>query len=101
MEFYQYQPLENVLRKTVSPCRWRGLEDDLVCGNNASSLACRCDEGDNEETIADADLWLLCLGHHRQQGQIKDSLFVWNVVQGGASVLFLFSYQFQTTQILR
>lgn len=46
-------------------------------------------------------LQMLCLGRHRQQGRIKDSLFVWNVVQGGASVLFLFSYQFQTTQILR
>lgn len=60
-----------MLRKTVSPCRWRGLEDDLAWGNNASSLACRCDEGDNEETIADADLWLLCLGRHRQQRQIR------------------------------
>lgn len=61
MKFYNF-----VLTKTVS------LEDDSSLENYTSSHAVKHDEvGDNEETIADANLWLLRLGRHKQHEQMK------------------------------
>lgn len=60
-----------VLTKTAYPHGQRWLEDDSALENYAS-YACWPDEvGDNEETIADDDLWLLRSGCHRQHEQMK------------------------------
>lgn len=67
MNFFNF-----VHTKTACPHGRSWLEDDSALENYTSSHACRHDDvGDNEETIADANLWLLRSGHHRQHEQMK------------------------------
>lgn len=80
MEFYT---------KTAYPCGHSWLEGDSALEYSSLHVLRHVEGGDNEETMADADLWLLCSSHHRQHTNERSG---WNVVQGGASVLFLFLF---------
>lgn len=105
VNIYSIYILKNTSDEVLQFCAHKvsvSLEDDSALENYTSLHAVKRDEvGDNEETIADANLWLLRLGRHKQHEQMKRVCGM-NEVQGGTSVLFLFiSYLFSTAQRLR